>query len=103
MFEIVEDDLSGAATRNLLALHLNGMCASSPPGSIFALDLSGLQAPGVTLWSLRDGDLVIGIGAPRLQKFSTKDTVSARSCVQQDRVGRPSQNNLADPGSPARR
>ena len=69
MFEIVEDDLSGAATRNLLAIHLNGMSASSPPGSIFALDLSGLRAPDVTLWSLRDGDLVIGIGAPRLQKY----------------------------------
>ena len=38
MFEIVEDDLSGAATRNLLAIHLNGMSASSPPGSIFATE-----------------------------------------------------------------
>ena len=30
----------------LLAIHLAGMHANSPPGSVFALDLSGLQAPG---------------------------------------------------------
>lgn len=57
------DDLTGAATRDLLAFHLAGMHANSPPGSIFALDLSGLQDPAVTVWTLRDGDAVLGIGA----------------------------------------
>jgi len=63
MFEIRKDDLSGAATRDLLALHLSGMNANSPPGSVFALDLSGLQAPSVTVWSLWEGDEILGIGA----------------------------------------
>lgn len=63
MFTIVPDDLSGEATRRLLALHLAGMHASSPPGSVFALDLTGLKAPGVTVWSVRDGESVVGIGA----------------------------------------
>ncbi|OAF01325.1 histone acetyltransferase [Bradyrhizobium centrolobii] len=63
MFEIHEDDLTSEATRRLLALHLAGMHANSPPGSVFALDLSGLQAPRVTVWSVRDGDDVVGIGA----------------------------------------
>lgn len=63
MFEIAEDDLSGEATRALLRLHLAGMQANSPPGSVFALDLSGLRAPGVTVWSVRRGDRVVGIGA----------------------------------------
>lgn len=63
MFEIHVDDLSGEPTRRLLALHLAGMHASSPPGSVFALDLSGLKAPGVTVWSVRDGIEVVGIGA----------------------------------------
>ncbi|MGD0144935.1 MAG: GNAT family N-acetyltransferase [Rhizomicrobium sp.] len=63
MFEIHEDDLSGEATRALLRIHLEGMHASSPPGSVFALDLSGLKAPGVTVWSVRQGEQVVGIGA----------------------------------------
>ena len=63
MFEIREDDLSGDTTRRLLALHLAGMHADSPPGGVYALDLSGLKAPGVTIWSVWQGDEVVGIGA----------------------------------------
>lgn len=62
-FEIREDDLSGQATLDLLRLHLEGMHATSPPGSVFALDLSGLQAPGFTVWTAWIGDAVAGIGA----------------------------------------
>lgn len=61
--QIRRDDLSGDATRNLLRLHLAGMHESSPPGHVFALDLSGLQAPEVTVWSAWFGDEVAGIGA----------------------------------------
>lgn len=57
------DDLSSEATRTLLRLHLSGMHASSPPGHVFALDLSGLQAPDVTVWSAWLGDEICGIGA----------------------------------------
>jgi putative acetyltransferase len=63
MFEIHEDDLSGEATRDLLRIHLEGMHAASPPGSVFALDLSGLKTPQVTVWSVRQGDHIVGIGA----------------------------------------
>jgi putative acetyltransferase len=63
--DIREDDLSGEATRELVRLHLSGMHANSPPGHCFPLDLSGLQAPGVTLWSAwRDGDIA-GMAALR--------------------------------------
>ena len=65
MFVILEDDLSGAPTRALLAHHLAGMRADSPPGSVFALDLSGLQTPDVTVWTVRDGDEIVGVGALR--------------------------------------
>jgi len=34
MYEIRKDDLSGDATRALLALHLAGMHDTSPPGSV---------------------------------------------------------------------
>lgn len=63
MFEVREDDLSSDATRRLLALHLAEMHTNSPPGSVYALDLSGLKAPGITIWSVREGDKVAGIGA----------------------------------------
>lgn len=61
--QIVRDDLSGAATRDLLRLHLLGMRESSPPGTSFALDLGGLQAPDVTVWSGWVGPRIAGIGA----------------------------------------
>ena len=60
---IVEDDLNGAQSRALLALHLAGMNETSPPGHVFALDLSGLTAPGVTVWSAWAGECIAGIGA----------------------------------------
>lgn len=63
MFEVREDDLSGDATSRLLALHLAGMHANSPPDSVYALDRTGLKAPGVTFFSVWEGDQVIGIGA----------------------------------------
>ena len=63
MLGIREDDLSGEATRALLALHLAGMHASSPPGHVFALDLTGLQAPGVTVWTAWDDEALGGIAA----------------------------------------
>ncbi|WP_293676394.1 GNAT family N-acetyltransferase [uncultured Phenylobacterium sp.] len=61
--EIRPDDLSGEATRELVALHLAGMHENTPAGHVFALDLSGLTAPGVTLWSAWRGGAIAGIGA----------------------------------------
>lgn len=63
MLTVREDDLSSDAVRALLALHLSGMHANSPPGHVFALDLSGLQAPNVTVWTAWRGDALAGIGA----------------------------------------
>ena len=63
MLEIREDDLAGEAPRALVAFHLAEMLANSPPDSVFALDLSGLQAPDVTVWTAWDGDALAGIAA----------------------------------------
>jgi putative acetyltransferase len=60
---IREDDLTSEPVRALLALHLAGMRADSPPGLSFALDLSGLQVPEVTVWTAWDGEALLGIGA----------------------------------------
>jgi putative acetyltransferase len=62
-WQIREDDLSSSATRALVRLHLEGMHAHSPPGSVFALDLTGLTAPNVTSWTIWYADSIAGIGA----------------------------------------
>jgi putative acetyltransferase len=63
VFDIRQDDLTGEATRALLALHLAGMYASSPAEHVFALDLSGLKASNVTVWSVWDAGALAGMGA----------------------------------------
>lgn len=63
MLDIVVDDLSGEPTRELLAIHLTGMHQNSPPGHVFALDLSGLRSTNVTVWSAWDGPALAGIAA----------------------------------------
>lgn len=60
---IVVDDLTHPAVIELLGVHLQRMHENSPPGSVFALDLSGLRSPDVTLWTAWDGDHVMGCGA----------------------------------------
>lgn len=61
--QIQEDDLSGEPSRELLRLHLAGMHANSPPGHVFALDLSRLTTPNVTVWSAWSSGRIAGIGA----------------------------------------
>lgn len=63
--KIRTDDLTDPRTQELLRIHLAGMHANSPPGHVFALDLSGLKRPDVTLWSAWDDDAICGIGALR--------------------------------------
>ena len=63
MWDIRQDDVSGNATRDLIRLHLAGMHAHSPPGTVFALDFAGLTSPGVTVWTAWHRQSVAGIGA----------------------------------------
>ena len=79
MLELREDDLASAGTRALLALHLQGMHASSPPGHVFALDLSGLQTPDVTVWTAWAGEAVAGIVALRVLADGTGELKSMRT------------------------
>jgi putative acetyltransferase len=57
------DDLSGAATRALIARHLAGMHEHSPPESVHALDVDKLRSPDVTFWSAWVGEELAGCGA----------------------------------------
>ena len=61
--KIVRDDLTHPAVIGLLDLHLRAAFENSPSGSVFALDLTGLRDPAVTLWSAWDGEDLLGLGA----------------------------------------
>lgn len=60
------DDLTGPGIVALLEEHLREMRATSPPESVHALDLDGLRAPAVTVWTAREGDETVGCGALKL-------------------------------------
>jgi putative acetyltransferase len=87
MYEIRQDDLEGEAVRRLLALHLAGMHAASPPEFAFALDLSGLKAPGMTVWSVWDGGALAGIGALKMLGDASGEVKSMRTAPEYLRRG----------------
>ena len=55
--------LDDPRVRALLAHHLTSARSESAPGSCHALDLEGLKAPEITLWSAWDEDTLVGVGA----------------------------------------
>lgn len=85
-FDILEDDLSGDATRALLAWHVQQMHLHSPPGSVFALDLSGLLRPEVTVWTARRLDRV-AVGAIKRLSGTTAEIKSMRTHPNHLRAG----------------
>lgn len=61
--DIGKDDPRRADVTRLLEAHLALMRSLSPPGSVHALDLDGLAAPGVTFWTGREGGRLVACGA----------------------------------------
>ena len=55
-------DFSDPALRAFLQAHLDDLAPTAPPESRHALDLDGLQSPGVRLWVAR-GPGIVGTGA----------------------------------------
>lgn len=84
---IRQDDLSGEATRSLLAFHLQQMHANSPAGSVFALDLSGLQVPEVTVWTAWKGEQIAAVGALRQLDDATGELKSMHTHPDHVRQG----------------
>lgn len=79
---IREDDLSSEATRTLIRLHREDMYANSPPEAVFALDLSGLRARDVTVWTAWAGGEIAGIAALRDLGGNTGELKSMRTHPQ---------------------
>jgi putative acetyltransferase len=75
-------DFDDERVKALLARHLEGMHATSPPGHVFALDWSGLQAPGISFYTLWEDEQLLGCGAlkalgPRAGEIKSMRTADA--------------------------
>lgn len=57
------DDLTRPQVHALLHEHLRHMHEMSPADRVFALDLQKLRAPGISLWTAWQDDLLLGCGA----------------------------------------
>ncbi len=61
--DVREATLDDQQVRALALDHVTQMRAGSPPGQAFALDLTGLDDPAITLFGAWRGDELLGIGA----------------------------------------
>jgi putative acetyltransferase len=84
---ITPDDLTGPEIRALLETHFAGMLASSPKDSCHFLDFDGLKGPGVTFWSVWEGDTLMGCGALREIDATHGEIKSMRTHESQLRKG----------------
>ena len=58
--EVGVANFADADVRDLIALHQRQMYNASPPGTSFALDLSGLERPDVTVFDARQVGELLG-------------------------------------------
>ena len=76
---IIAGDFDDPQVLALLRLHLAGMHASSPPGSVYALDLSGLRQPSIHFVTAWEGDLLLGMGALKVLDDASGEIKSMRT------------------------
>jgi putative acetyltransferase len=63
MMRIVQGDFSDPRVIDLLYIHLTSARAQTAPGSAHALDLTGLQSPDISFWTIWDDETLLGFGA----------------------------------------
>jgi len=63
MYRIVKGDLSDPRVIELLQMHVTRARAETARGSAHALDVTGLQAPDIILWTIWDDESLLGAGA----------------------------------------
>ena len=85
--KIVIDDLTGPQIARFLDEHVREMLAVTPVESKHALDLDALREPGITFWSVMDGDTVVGCGAIKRLDTSHAEVKSMRTTSARKRSG----------------
>jgi putative acetyltransferase len=92
---IVRDGgLDHPATAQLLSAHLADMHASSPPDSVYALDLSALATPDIAFFTAWEDDTLLGCGA--LRNLGPNDVGKVESLPSLEVRGRGWVGQLAD-------
>jgi putative acetyltransferase len=81
------DGLLRPEVRALLGEHLTNMHALSPPESVHALDVLGLQGPDITFWTVWEGPVLLGCGALKELDPTHGEVKSMRTPEQQRRRG----------------
>src|SRR5262245_30830990 len=76
---IIPGDFNDSRVIALLRQHLEGMHANSPPESVFALDLTGLRAAGVSFFTAWEGETLLGMGALKELDPTTGEIKSMRT------------------------
>ena len=76
---IAKAALDDPQVRALIAFHQQDMEEMSPPGTSWALDLSGLSGPEVTVLGAWEGETLIGIGALKRLGNGTAELKSMRT------------------------
>lgn len=85
--QITVDDPSREDVAALLDEHLRSMHELSPPESVHALDVNGLKTRGVTFWTVREGNLLLGCGALKELGLDHGEVKSMRTPVALRRRG----------------
>lgn len=81
------DDVSRPQVLALLGEHLREMYSWSPPELVFAFDAKRLKAPGITLWTAWDGDVLLGCIALKELSATQGELKSMRTASQARRRG----------------
>ena len=90
MVQVSAANLADDDVRSLITLHQRRMYDASPPGTSFALDLSGLEDAAVTVLEARDVHALLGVGAllelsateGEIKSMRTADTALRRGVGQ---------------------
>jgi putative acetyltransferase len=84
---IILGDFQHPQVQALLKYHLEQMHANSPPGSVFALDWSGLQKPEISFYTLWESGTLLGCGAVKDLGDGTAEIKSMRTHPEHLRKG----------------
>ncbi|MCA0902508.1 GNAT family N-acetyltransferase [Qipengyuania aquimaris] len=77
--QIAVANLDDPQVRSLIAFHQQDMEEMSPPGTSWALDLTGLTGPETTVLGAWEGDTLIAIGALKRVGGGTAELKSMRT------------------------
>lgn len=76
---VAQASLDDPAVRLMVEFHQRDARSLSPPGSSFALDVSGLSGPSITMVGVWEGDVLIAIGALKRLSASHAELKSMRT------------------------